>query len=277
MKTQKSFFFTLSAITVFCFLSNKAAAQIIDTLIDVGGYKLNFYIVEGKGMPILFETGGGNDLSVWHDILQPIHDSTGATLITYSRSGFGKSEFDSTQTDILSGIKAIETGLSELGYTNDDIMLVCHPLGGFYTTLFASRNSDRVKGAVLFDANHSCFFTDEQVKKFLEPFYSDKEKFKKQSLPIYFTLVNFENTAALMRTITFPKEIPVIDLVAEFPPLDSADAVRWKDCHKQFILSSPDNRESILAKNSGHDIYEDDPELAVESIVRMYRTVNSQR
>ena len=223
-------------------------------------------------MPILFETGGGNDLSVWKDILQPVHDSTGATLITYSRSGFGKSEFDSTQTDILSGIKALEKGLSELGFSGD-LMLVCHSLGGFYATLFASRNTEKVKGAVLFDANHSCFFTDEEVKKFLAPFYSDKEKFRKQSLPIYFTLVNFENTASLMRTIVFPKEIPVIDLVAEFPPLDSADAVKWKDCHRQFVLSSPDNRESILAEKSGHDIYEDDPKLAIESIVRMYKKI----
>lgn len=262
----------LFILFAFCVVS-EAKAKVIDTLIDVGGYKLNFYIIEGKGMPILFEAGGGNDASIWHEILNPVYDSTGATLITYSRSGFGKSEFDSTKTDINSGIEALETGLSLLGY-NKDLMIVCHSLGGFYTALYSSRHPDQVKGAVLFDANHSCFFTEEVVKKFLEPFYFDKEKFRKQSIPLYFTLKNFENTVKLMKTITFPMEIPVIDLVSDKPFEDPEETVHWKECHKEFVNYSA-KRELINAVGTGHYIFEDDSALAVESIVKMYRKINS--
>jgi len=35
----------------------------IDTLINVGTYKLHFKILEGKEAPILFESGGGLDAS----------------------------------------------------------------------------------------------------------------------------------------------------------------------------------------------------------------------
>ncbi len=74
----------------------KGQSQSIDTLIDVGTYKLHFYLLKGKGVPILFEAGAGNDGSVWKDLLKPLHDSIGAPLITYDREGFGKSQIDST-------------------------------------------------------------------------------------------------------------------------------------------------------------------------------------
>jgi hypothetical protein len=39
-------------------------SQTIDTLIDFGGYRLHFNIVQGDGVPILFESGGVDDGSV---------------------------------------------------------------------------------------------------------------------------------------------------------------------------------------------------------------------
>jgi hypothetical protein len=49
-------------IILFCFgISLCVKSQTIDTLIDVGGYRLHFNIITGKGVPILFESGGGDD------------------------------------------------------------------------------------------------------------------------------------------------------------------------------------------------------------------------
>lgn len=90
----------------------------MDTLIDVGGYRLHFNIVQGKGVPILFEAGGGGDGSVWRKLLNPLHDSTGAILITYDRAGLGKSEIDTSNINILNEVKGLGTGLDRLGYTN---------------------------------------------------------------------------------------------------------------------------------------------------------------
>ena len=97
---------------------NSVAGQTIDTLVDVGGYRLYFHIVQGKGMPILFEGGAGADVTVWDTILKPVAQITQATLITYDRAGFGKSEEDTSNHDldkhgILEGIKGLETGLKK--------------------------------------------------------------------------------------------------------------------------------------------------------------------
>lgn len=109
-----------------------AEAQTLDTLIDVGGYKLHFSITRGKGIPILFEAGGGDDASAWNGIIHPIAEITHATLITYDRIGFGKSGLDSNQHGIVKMIDGLETGLHKLGYWGN-IMLVAHSQGAIYS------------------------------------------------------------------------------------------------------------------------------------------------
>ncbi len=67
-------YITLFLIYLSPFFSTNA--QVIDTLIDVGNQRLHFKIMKGKGIPILFESGNGDDGVVWGTLLQPIHDLT---------------------------------------------------------------------------------------------------------------------------------------------------------------------------------------------------------
>ncbi len=79
----------MKVIFTLCFCSGIflfGHSQTLDTMIDIGSYKLHFYIVKGKGAPILFESGNGADATTWKSILNNIHDATGATLITYDRA-----------------------------------------------------------------------------------------------------------------------------------------------------------------------------------------------
>ena len=114
---MKKTMFLLLLLTALCTFNSKS--QTIDTLLDVGGYRLHFRIIKGTGMPILFEAGGGNDGSIWNSLLKPVAELTRATLITYDRAGFGTSEFDSTKHGLLAGVEALETGLRKLGYNQD--------------------------------------------------------------------------------------------------------------------------------------------------------------
>ena len=138
----------------------KGVGQEIDTLVDIGGANMHFHIIKGKGIPILFEAGGGNDGTVWKKLLKPLSDITETTLITYDRMGLGKSDPDTSRFWITKGIEALETGLKKLGY-NKDIILVAHSMGGFYATLFAARHPQNVKAVVFIDINLIGFFTDD--------------------------------------------------------------------------------------------------------------------
>ncbi|WP_188937905.1 alpha/beta fold hydrolase [Puia dinghuensis] len=254
-------------------LANSGRCQSIDTLIDVGGYRLYFHIIKGKGMPILFEGGAGADVTVWDSILKPIADVTHATLITYDRPGFGKSELDTSNHDldkhgIVQGIEGLETGLKKLGY-DGNIMLVAHSFGGFCATLYAARHPATVKAAVLIDANHVCWFQDayvDSVTNLRKKAYATKENIE---LPGYYMGLNLRNTVELMRRTPFPASVPVIDLVSEINFPDSVSAARWRVCHRQFVQAQP-NRQGITAYGCGHFIFRDNPPLAISAIVKAY-------
>src|SRR6185437_14431224 len=132
----------------------------VDRTTVSNGKTLHFRILEGRKEDIiLFESGGGNDSSVWKDLLAPIAEATRATLITYDRPGLGSSEIDPQHHGLIGDIERLESGLKDLGYTGH-YTLVAHSLGGFYATLFASRHPKQVRAAVLIDINLACFFSD---------------------------------------------------------------------------------------------------------------------
>lgn len=224
-------------------------------------------------MPILFETGSGADVTMWDTILKPIAAITHTTLITYERAGFGKSELDTSNHDldkhgILQGIKGLEAGLRKLG-DNGNVMLVASSFGGFCATLYAARHPALVKAAVLIDANHVCWFTDTYVADEMKERIRDSAITKSRSLPMYYQSLNLQNTIELMKKTPFPASIPVIDLVSETNFPDSARAARWRLCHQQFAAAQP-NREGITAYGCRHVIFNDNPLLVINAIVKAY-------
>ena len=248
-------------------------AQTIDTLLNVGNYRLHFTIRPGNGIPILFESGNGDDGSVWNPILDSIYKSTQATLITYDRAGLGTSEIDTTTIRFEKEVENLTIALKQLDIT-EDLFLVCHSLGGFYATAFANQYSGTVKGVTFIDGATSCFMTPEWARSFTNSI-SEKDwpLIKKHKLGTYYVLQNFEAIARYMQNQTLPKSIPVTVLIAEHPPAQftEADKLKWKECLRSFG-SSP-NRTYILAKGAEHKIWSSSPALVIDSIVKLYKRV----
>ncbi len=252
------------------FISISLFGQHIDTLVDVGGYKLHFKIIKGNGTPILFEAGSGAFSSDWDTILPSIYNVTGTTLITYDRAGFGKSELNIKDTAVLNhgiinGVKALEVGLQKLGY-DKNIISVCHSYGGFYSTLFAARNPNKVKYVVRLDANIVAAYTDDNLQKY-HSFYVDKKK----GLGMYYETVNFKNTVLLMRKTEFPVNVPVIDIIAGIPYHNKTQVqiIEFEKAHVDFVNASK-NRQLVKATGSGHDIKFDNPNLVINVIVKAF-------
>ena len=102
-----------------------------------------------------------------------------------------------------------------------------------------------------------------------QKFYANK---KNIDLASYYLGLNLPNTIALMRKTTFPKTVPVIDMVSEINFPDSVSAARWRACHRQFVEAQP-NRQGITAYRCGHFIFRDNPLLAIGAIVKAYTGV----
>lgn len=110
MKSQQKIF-RLFGFLILWALPGILFPQNLDTLISVGKHKLHFNIWQGEGIPILFESGGGNDASIWNPFLGPLHEITGATLITYDRPGYGQSEMTDPDAEHRGISKRVQTVL----------------------------------------------------------------------------------------------------------------------------------------------------------------------
>ncbi|RYU92694.1 alpha/beta fold hydrolase [Emticicia agri] len=237
------FFLTLGSSVI-------AQKTAIDTLVNVGTHQLHFRVIPGKGTPILFEAGGGNDGQVWNKIIDPIATITKAPVITYDRIGLGKSSKDTARLTIEKEVAALTEALKKLGFSKD-LMLVSHSMGGFYQTLLASQNLRRVKAMVMIDANLPCFFTEKQLTTM-------------KASP------NFRHTVEVIRQNPLPTSIPVVDIVSELTLFEGApDAQRWKDCHNDFVAAYA-NRSTLIAYQTGHYVFFSNPQLVINAIVTLY-------
>ena len=262
------------------FITANSQSKTIDTLVDVGNHKLHFKIVKGIGMPILFDSGGGNDGSVWNSILDKTAAITNATLITYDRAGFGKSTIDSLQTDeskhgIISSIEDLEIGLKKLGY-DKEILLVSHSYGGFLSTLYASRHPKLVKGIVLIDVNHN-YYEHGIIEKEVPTQDQLIAQWKINNKGTYFMAKTILETVKIMSKILIPQSIPVVDFVNGIPFLKKPEEIeRWKECHRKFVANNP-NVTGITAHDCGHGIWVGNPPLVISTIAKLYANSSKQK
>jgi len=241
---------------IFGLIPKATIAQTVDTLINVsGGYQLHFKIIKGKSAPILFESGFGNGGDVWDNITKPIALATGATIITYDRLS---NVVNRQQYEI--GIEnetiALEEALQKLGFSNKNLMIVAHSLGGMYSSYYTSRHSNEVKAAVFIDDANICSLTSH---------------FNLVKLTHKDTIENY--LASVMNSVQknqMPKNIPLVDIVADthYDDNGNPDTV-WLSCHKNFVAQSI-NRTFLLAYNVGHYVFTENPPLVINTIIMQY-------
>jgi len=101
------------------------------------------------------------------------------------------------------------------------------------------------------------------------------DKVKVTAPGTYYQGADFSNNINLIRKFPFPNIIPLTDFVSDHPPFhDSTDIKDWKSCHREFAAASA-NRIGILATGCGHFIFDDNPPLVINAIVKAYKTASA--
>lgn len=265
----------LSGLFLICTM--QLEAQTLDTLLDVGGNVLHFRILKGEGVPVLFEAGAGDELTVWDTILPQISSATGTTLITYERAGFGSSRIDPADTvlthqGILRSVSDLETALSILGYDRE-IMLVAHSYGGYVSALYARRYPERIKTAVLIDVNHDFYFGNDFLEKEMRGNQAEIDELNARIPGFRYLSGTISNTVTTVGRQTIPDGIPVADVVSDigiFP--ERKKNVRWKKCHAEYVKNHSSVR-GVLARNCHHYVWMDNPELITSIIIEFWSAI----
>jgi pimeloyl-ACP methyl ester carboxylesterase len=266
----------LVGLTLLLLAGTSVAARCEPGYVNVGGYRL-WVQVEGSGKPtVVFESGGGDDSSVWAAI-EPAVRKLGVRTIVYDRAGLGHSDPRLGPYHIDDEASALERALDVCGVRRP-IVLVAHSYGGFVSTLMAAHDP-RVAGVVFVDANLVDYFGDAQVAAILAeytPQFDALEQARPKLAAVMIPLMKaYPETVSRLRSVAVPVDLPVIDIVAEHSwakTPEDADAMRR--VHSAFVQASR-AREAVFAGGSSHYVMRDRPDLVIDAIKRMVERIRS--
>jgi len=271
-------FWTLGAFPAhaLCPMSNQKI-EAIETLVQVGKYRLNFQVIEGGDLTIILEAGGGMDSSEWNKLAPELAHKTGATIVSYDRAGFGKSDLPETPHDMREEVEWLWQGLQKLSL-NKDLILVGHSFGGWMIRLFASEHLEAVRGMVFIDP-----FTNEFVDllgvEYLDnhpmagklPFDSSQpDKLTKiQRAMVRMVGDGLGPKMEIMRKTAIPSDFPVVVITSGrqfLPKIEEQDA--WRLSHEQ-LTALIKGATLIVAEESDHMIPFRQPALIIEAVMKV--------
>jgi pimeloyl-ACP methyl ester carboxylesterase len=232
--------------------------------------------LEGTGkLTVVFESGNGNDSSVWADVATRVRAFNVRTFV-YDRAGLGKSALRPGPYSIDREVDALLAALNTCR-VRGRIVVVCHSYGGFLSLRMAARDR-KVAGLVLVDANVPAYFDDARTSAILAKYRPQYDALRQQAPDLAKSLIPlmeaYPSSARTLRATRVPANLPVIDIVAERSWMDAPEELRdWHAAHAAFDAQSP-ARETVQATGSGHYVMRDKPDLVVDAISRMIARVN---
>jgi pimeloyl-ACP methyl ester carboxylesterase len=248
----------------------------VEKLVDMEGCRLNFSIIQGSETIIILEVGGGTDSTFWGSFPTQMAQETGATVVTYDRAGFGKSDLPDTPYDLVEEVDWGMEGLRQLGF-DEDLILVGHSYGGWLIRLTASRYPEVVGGMVFIDP-FSAEFVDLMGVEHIDnhPFFNFPELnsdnlTKNQRGGLRMLKVGVGPKSEIMRKTTIPQNIPVRIITAGLPWWQTSEEdMAWRKAHDQMAGSIP-GAKLIVAEKADHLIPEKQPEIIIEATKEVIR------
>jgi len=261
---------------------NIAASQVVDTLIDIGGYHLHFRVYPGSEPAILLESGGGADATYWDALAPILARETGAAIITYDRAGYGESGLPDTPYDIRQEVEGLWRGLEKLSLINS-LILLGHSWGGMLILVTACEHPQAVSGLVFLDAMNVEFIETLGGAEGLinhplsqHPFdRSDREKLTKPQLAALRVEAGIPDVVALLRSLSVPQHIPIRVITAGIPWWPKPEENRaWRESHSHLASSVKDGK-LLVAERSTHMVPDEQPEIIVATVVELVRIVRA--
>jgi pimeloyl-ACP methyl ester carboxylesterase len=232
--------------------------------------------VRGDGSPtVVFEAGGGEDSSVWADLEAEVRRREGVRTFVYDRAGLGRSAPTPPPYRIDDEADALRAELDRHRIAAP-VVLVAHSYGGFVATLEAAAD-ERVVGVVLVDANLASYFDEERLEKLLatyRPQYAELERAAPALARVMIPLMEaYPDTVERLRGVEIPRDIPTIDIAAERTWVDDPKDVKaFRRAHEDFVAASSE-REAVFARDSGHHVMHDRPDVVLDAITRVVAKV----
>jgi len=277
-------FFGLSEANAFSaepFLPHQEPGP-VETMIQVGKISLNFKVIKGGNLTILLESGGGSDSTEWNGMAPGLVQKSGATVVSYDRAGFGKSDLPDTLYDMREEADWLWHGLEQLGL-DKNLILVGHSYGGWLIRLTANDHPEAVRGMVFVDPFNTDFvealgveYLDNHPMMGKLPF---SEKPPETLTKIQRALVRMVGKGLgpkveVMRETIIPKGMPARIITSGKPFLPKPEEQQaWRQAHEK-LAASIEGSVLVVAEKSGHMIPWAQPDIIIEAVMEITRLIN---
>ena len=243
----------------------------LEKKIDIGTHKLNVVITEiPSKFTVVLEAGGGEFSESYQDIQEILASKIQTRIISYDRSGYGKSELGPNKFTARDECFALKKILRNIGI-EDNLILVGLSYGGYLNQYFTQLFPNIVKGLVLIDPMNVIFVDNFGLEKLnaMTPYFenpsNNAEKAGNRMVD------QFEESLKFLRNKKIPKKIPVRLISAGIP----IEPQFWRNSHKQLINNS-EQHKLIIAENCQHNIVNENPELVIEIISNLIEEIRKK-
>jgi pimeloyl-ACP methyl ester carboxylesterase len=258
------------------------------TIVDIGEYRL-FMMKAGQGIPlVILEAGAGDDSTTWKSIFQAVAQFT--QVMAYDRAGVGQSDSVLRPRTALQLTDDLHK-LLRVAQLEGPYILVGHSLGALITRLYAQHYPQDVIGLVLLDGPHpdqrnrfatalmaAGYHQHEVVQPILEMAAGVEPEDHPEGLDFARSLAQVDPTQ------TFG-ELPLVvvasgkshaEVMPDLPPQAALAFDQAWDEMQRDITKLSTKGVHVTAQKSGHYIHWDEPELVVETIHQVVRTMQDK-
>ena len=235
------------------------------------GVRLHFSVWSGAEHVILLESGGGESLSQWGDLAPDLLAETGATVVAYSRAGFGESDLPETPYDMEEELEWLMDGLRRLKLDHD-LLLVGHSYGGWLIRLIVDRHPECVRGLVFVDPFSHEFVERAGVDVIDRMNNADSlevipeaERTKKQRADIRMMHGGVRRKFEIMKGTAFPADLPYRVMTCGETDWLGPGGTIWRSVHEGLARKTPRGR-LIVVEGVRHMIPADAPDAILRAV-----------
>jgi pimeloyl-ACP methyl ester carboxylesterase len=246
--------------------------QLETKFIDIRTHKLRIKLIDYPSKYTIILEAGGGEFSDAYQLVQPeVAEKTKTRVMSYDRSGFGKSELGPDVFKALDEVNALKKCLGLQGF-NDNFILVGHSYGGLLIQLFVYQYPKLVKGMVLIDPMNVKFvdrFGLDNLNAVTPYFDNPTQNHEKAGNRM---VDYFSEGLDLLRGKDIPKSIPIRLITAGKFPVASEI---WRECHEEMVQNS-ENHQLVVAEGCSHLIISENPNLVINTITELVQCLNKE-
>ena len=234
-----------------------------ENFIQLSKHKLTTYSIEKNSKYlVVFESGLGNDHSIWQlkNVAEDI--SVKMDVVIYDRAGYGKSTIDDTPRDIDRLRIELESVVNKYA-KGRKIILVGHSLGGMIIRDFAIKNPGKIAALLFVDPSHESVLHPTQEAE--DSLYESISKIKGPNFGGTKETRQLIEDGQYMATLPNLPNVPVVVLTGmKLDAGSTGDTQELYNAH-ELLKGGITDFTHISATNSGHFIMVDSPDLIIKN------------